>query len=155
MITMTTEIEVRGKTPAQIFAWNVNMDDTKYKQWHPAHVEWKTIKRTAGEVGSIAYFHEEFDGFRLAFTGELIDVKPNRLLRYQLKYLIVLPAYLSLSFDPTEAGTKVIHEVRVGIEGMPGKVLDWILRKVYLTPAYESALSKHAIEEFKNLEWLI
>lgn len=155
MMTFTTTVEVAGKTPEQIYDWILNLDNEKYKQWHPGHKEWKTIKRTSNEIGSIVYLDERFDHIRLKFTGEVIEAKLNSFLLYKLKSPIPIPGYLSLSFKPTKTGTKVIHEVGVGYEGLFGKIVDWFLRKFYLTRSFEKALEKHANEEFKNLEKLL
>lgn len=153
MITFTTTVEVTGKSPDQIYDWVLNLDNDKYKRWHPAHKEWKGIKRTSNEIGSIAYLDEQFNHFRLKLTGELVEVKPNRFLLYKWKSPI--SGYLSLAFEPTNTGTKVIHEVGVGYGGLFGRIIDWVLRKFYLTKAFEEALEKHADEEFKNLEELV
>lgn len=153
MITFTTTVEVTGKSSVQIYDWILNLDNDKYKRWHPAHKEWKTIKRTPNEMGSIIYLDEQFNRFRLKLTGELVEVKPNRILLYRLKSPI--SGYLSLVFEPTNTGTRVIHKIGVGYGGLFGKIINWLLRKFYLTKAFEEALEKHAKEEFKNLEALI
>lgn len=153
MITFTTTVEVNGKSPDQIYDWILNLDNDKYKRWHPAHKEWKTIKRTPNEIGSIVYLDEQFNHFRLKLTGELVEVKPNRFLLYKYKSLI--PGYLSLAFESTNRGTRVIHKTGIGCKGLLGKIIDWTLRKLYFTRAFEEALEKHAKEEFRNLEEII
>ena len=153
MIIINTKIEIKGKTPKQIYYWIFDLDDKKYKKWHPTHREWKTIKRTPNEIGSIVYLDEQFYHFRLKLTGELVEVKPNSILLYKLKSPI--SGYLSLSFELTKIGTMVIHEVRVGYDGMFSRIVDWFLRKLYFTKSFEKALEEHTNEEFKNLEMLI
>ena len=153
MVIITTKIEIKGKTPEQIYNWILNLDDEKYKKWHPAHKAQKTIKRTLNEMGSIVYLDEQFNQFRLKLTGKLVEVKPNRFLFHKWKSLI--SGYLSLAFESTNTGTRVTHEVGVGYKGLLGKIIDWLLKKFYLTKAFEEALEKHAEEEFKNLEVLI
>lgn len=68
MIIITTKIEIKGKTPEQIYNWILNFDDEKYKKWQPAHKVWRTIKRTPNEMGSIVYLDEQFNQFRLKLT---------------------------------------------------------------------------------------
>lgn len=155
MITFTTIIEITGKSPNQIYDWILNLDNDKYKRWHPAHKEWKTIKRTPNEIGSIIYLDEQFNHFRIKLTGELVDLAPNRFLFYKGRNNLLIPGYLSLSFEATNAGTKVIHEIGAGYKRLLGKIIDWFLRKFYLTKIFEEALEKHAKEEFKNLEKLL
>lgn len=49
----------------------------------------------------------------------------------------------------------VIHEVRVGYDGMFIRIVDWFLRELYFIKSFEKALKEHTNEEFKNLEMLI
>jgi len=153
MITLTEKIEIKGKTPEQIYKWLIDLDNEKYQKWHPAHKEWRVIQQTPRITGSVVYFDEQLNHFRLRFTGKLIELKPNKHLLYKLKSPV--PGRLSLNFEATKTGTKVIHELRVGYPGGLGKITDWLLRKLYLTKEFEGALSKHAQEEFKNLERLL
>ena len=104
MIIITTKIEIKGKTPEQIYNWILNLDDEKYKKWHHTYKAWKTIKRTPNEMGSIVYLDEQFNQFRLKHTGKLVEVKPNRFLFYKWKSLI--SGYISLAFESTNTVRK-------------------------------------------------
>lgn len=43
MIIFNTIFEIYRKSPDQIYDWVLNLNNDKYKRWHPAHKEWKTI----------------------------------------------------------------------------------------------------------------
>lgn len=153
MLVFTSEIEVNGKTPEQIYNWFINLNSTdEYKKWHPEHVEWKTKKRTSNGIGSVIYFDEWIGKFRMKLTGELVETEPNRLFVFKLKGL---PAYLSLALEPTKNGTKVIHVVRFGYKGALGAVLDFLLKLLPIYKSFKRELDRHAHEEFKNLERLL
>lgn len=151
MITMVTTIDIRGKTPEAVYDWIVTLTNERYRQWHPAHREWRTVKGRPDEVGSIVFFDEQFEGFRVRHYGEVVAAVPNRLLRFRLKRFVALPVRLALRFEPTEAGTVVTHALTAGYDSAFGRMLDWSLRKTFLTPAFEAALDRHAREEFRNL----
>lgn len=155
MITMVTTIDVRGKTPEAIYGWIVTLTNEKYRQWHPAHREWRTVKGRPDETGSVVFFDEQFEGFRVRYCGEVVTAVPERLLRFRLKRLVALPVHLALRFEPTRAGTVVTHAVTAGYDSAFGRMLDWSLRKTVLTLAFEKALDRHAREEFRNLERVI
>jgi len=155
MITLATEVEVKGKTPEQIIHWFMSLDNETYKKWHPEHMAWKTIKLTPNFVGSIIYFDEKIGAFRMKLTAEIVKAEPNRFLVFKLKGFMPIQSYLSLSLQPTSSGTKVIHEVKVGNGGIFTKAVEWFLEKSGLVGWFEKALNKHAQEEFKNLEQLI
>jgi hypothetical protein len=153
MITLTAKIEIEGKTPEQIYKWLIDLDNEKYRKWHPDHREWRIIRQTPDIIGSVVYFDERFNHFRLKLTGKLIELKPDEYLLFKLKSPV--PAHLSLTIKATRKGTSVTHEVRAGYDGGFGKITDWFLRKLYLPKEFEEALAKHAREEFKNLERLL
>lgn len=155
MIRMVTTIDIQGKMPEAIYNWVVTLNNERYRRWHPAHIAWRTIRRTPEEVGSIVFLDERFEGFRVRYVGEVVAAIPDRLLRYKLKRGVPLPAHLALRFEPTKVGTIVTHELTVGYDTPVGKVLDRLVRKTVLTPAFEKALERHAREEFKNLERLV
>jgi len=102
MITLNTKIEIEGKTPEQIYKWLIDLDNEKYKKWHPAHKEWRIIRQTPHKIGSTVYFDEQFNNFRLRLTGKLIELKPNKYLLCKLKSPV--PGHLSLTFEATKKG---------------------------------------------------
>lgn len=155
MIRVVTTIDIQGKTPEAIYEWIVTLDDERYRRWHPAHIAWRTIRQTPEDVGSLVFLDEQFEGFRVRYVGEVVGSVPGRLLRYRLKRIVPLPVALTLRFDPRTHGTTVTHALAAGYQGAFGRILDGVLRRTVLTPAFEKALERHAREEFKNLERLI
>lgn len=155
MITWVTKIEIRGKSPEAVYGWIVTLNNERYRRWHPAHREWRNVRGTPEEAGSVVFFDEQFDGFSVRYYGEVTAAVPKRMLRWRLRRFILLPVHLTLRFESAEAGAIVTHELTAGYDPAFGRALDVALRKTVLTPAFEKALDTHAREEFKNLEWLL
>lgn len=155
MIRWVTKIEIRGKSPEAVYDWIVTLNNKRYRQWHPAHREWRAVRGAPEQIGSLVLFDEQFEGFRVRFYGEVAAAHPKWLLRWRLKRLIPLPVHLTLGFEPVEVGTIVTHELIAGYNSTFGWALDALLRRTVLTPVFEKALDRHASEEFTNLEWLL
>jgi len=153
MLTFSTEIFIKGKSPQQIYDWMLELDDEKYKRWHREHLEWKTLKRTEDVVGSTIFFDEWIGKLRFKFKGEITEAEPNRLLVFKLKHFP--PAYFLLRFEPADGGTKVVHEVGFGFKGVLGAVFDALLKLTPLFKYFAREMERHAQEEFKNLEKVI
>ena len=72
-----------------------------------------------------------------------------------MKAIYKIPVYLILTFDETPNGTLVTHDLQIGNQQKSGGIKDWFIKKFIFTLSRKNALTKHAIEEFKNLEKLI
>lgn len=154
MIKITTEIIVKKISSAQIFDWIMHLTPEKYRQWDPnAHVG--KIKRPAVlKVGDKVWFEEIIDEYKVSFNWKIkILDNPNLLL---MKATIPFPVYLQLSFIPVDSDTKVIHEIRIGFRFLGlEKIIDWFIALFIMPPKKISAIKRHAIEEFKNLEQIL
>ncbi len=42
MIIFTTIVEINGKSPDQIYDWVLNLNNDKYKRWHPGFLRRST-----------------------------------------------------------------------------------------------------------------
>jgi len=156
MIQITTDIIIKGKSPMQIFDWLSNLNQERYVQWHPnAHKDFKWIRKTKDFVGSIIYFNEVFDGYRVNCKWEILETKKDEsnLMKAKTFY----PIYLRLSVKKIIGeDTEVTHELLLGFSfyGLE-KFFDWFVRKFIFTEVRREALKRHAMEEFKNLEKII
>jgi len=150
MITLSTTIEIKGKSPQQIYDWMLDLDDGKYKRWHREHLEWKTLKRTPDVVGTEVFFDEWIGRLRFRFRGKIAEAIPDRLLKYELKYPI--PAYFSIELEPQQSGTRVIHTVGFGYRGLAGRLLDVAFRITPVFWYFKREMDRHAREEFTNLK---
>ncbi len=106
------------------------------------------------KVGDKVWFEEIIDEYKVSFNWKIkILDNPNLLL---MKATIPFPVYLQLSFIPVDSDTKVIHEIRIGFRFLGlEKIIDWFIALFIMPPKKISAIKRHAIEEFKNLEQIL
>jgi hypothetical protein len=153
-INHVTKIEVFGKQPSQIYDFMFSLDKPKYMAWHPEeHAGFMIIKQTEAIRGSVFYFDERIGGFRVNHQWEVVGVMKNH--KIIMKAIYKIPVYLILTFDETPNGTLVTHDLQIGNQQKYGGIKDWFIKKFIFTLSRQNALTKHAIEEFKNLEKLI
>lgn len=154
MIRIITRIIVNGKSPLQVSRWLRTLNRKQYLQWHQAHKDYKRIKMTRAFVGSIIYFDEIIEGFRIKFKWKVVKLKDSELLI--LKACFFYPIFLHLSLKMINGNTVVSHELRIGFEfhGFE-KFFDVPIKLFVFTDKIATALDKHAKEEFRNLEQLI
>jgi len=149
-----TKIEIVGKQPSQIYDFMFSLDKPKYMAWHPEdHAGFAIIEHTETRRGSVFYFDERIGDFRVNYQWEVIGVMKNHKIIMKAKYKI--PIYLILTFDKTLNGTLVTHDLQIGNQHKSDGIKDWFIKKFIFTLSRQNALTKHAIEEFKNLEKLI
>lgn len=159
MIQIVTKIIVKGKSPQQIFDWMRNLNQEKYLQWHPiAHKTYRQSKETEDLIGSVIYFNEEIDSFRVDYEWEFVEVKKSLPISVEIKMKAkyFYPIYLNLSAKKVDIDTDVTHKLQIGFYAMGlEKIFDWFVRKFIFTKRQIEALERHATEEFKNLENII
>lgn len=151
MIVITYKNTIRGKTPEQLYNLFLNLTPEQHRQMHPQHhKEWRVIKRTGG-VGTIVYGHEEFEGFTFKGHAVVSEAQAGKLIAYRSKQRF-LPLLMSFSFHPTDTGTKLVSTIKIGYEGGFWNIIDWLVRRFYLTDRLLGAHQRHVDEEFKYLE---
>ena len=149
-----TKIEIVGKQPSQIYDFMFSLDKPKYMAWHPEdHAGFTIIEQTEARRGSVFYFDERIGDFRVNHRWEVVGVIKNH--KIILKAIYKIPIYLILTFDETPNGTMVTHDLQIGNQHKSDGIKDWFIKKFIFTLSRQNALTKHAIEEFKNLEKLI
>ncbi|MCL0051041.1 hypothetical protein M1N22_04375 [Dehalococcoidia bacterium] len=158
MIKIVTKIMIRGKSPAQIADFLINLDQESYVRWHPAHQVYRYLKKTENGVGSIIRIEELLeDGVKIGYTSEVLEIKKSESKVTSLvKAKTLYPVRLFLSAEKIGEDTEVTHELRVGFSfyGLE-KIFDWFVRKFIFTERKIKAIHRHATEEFKNLENII
>ena len=149
-----TKIEIVGKQPSHIYDFMFSWDKPKYIAWHPEdHTAFIIIKQTEAIRGSVFYFDERIGDFRVNHQWEVVGVIKNH--KIIMKAIYKIPIYLILTFDKTPNGTLVTHDLQIGNQRKSGGIKDWFIKKFIFTLSRQNALTKHAYEEFKNLEKLI
>ena len=150
MTNHITKIEVLGKKPKQIYDFMFSLDKAKYIAWHPTeHKDFKVIKETKEILGSIFFYYEKMDNITVKYKWEVMELVENHKIVMKARYFI--PLYLTLILDETPNGTLVTHELSIG----KGKFLDFFIRNFIFTRSKQKSLTRHANEEFKNLEHLL
>jgi hypothetical protein len=156
MIIITTPITVNNVQPVQIYDWIVHLTPEKYRQWDPiAHVG-KIIRPTVLNEGDTVFFEEIIECYKINLTWKLISLnKPDCIL---MKVLAPFPVYLQLKFmsDISKNNTEVIHELRIGFRFLGlEKIVDFFISTFIMHRKKITAIKRHAINEFKNLETIL
>lgn len=150
MIELKTTVNVRGISGKQIAEFMLYCTDEAYQAWWPGtHLQFHTIQRTPGEVGSLVYFDEHVGKRRLKFRVVITEYVPGKKIVWQMRKGVRLPARLVLDLEDTAEGVLVTHTMRAGFGGI-GKALDPLLW-LYLSPKFEQELAEHAEYEFPRL----
>jgi hypothetical protein len=156
MIKVITKIIIKEKSPQQIFDFIWNLNQERYIQMEPtAHKDVKLIKETENRVGSIFYFDEILEGYRIRMKLEIVEFEDNLpdSIRAKTKAKTLYPIYFSLPIKKIGNDTEVIHMLEVGFsdKGL-GKIFNWFVGKFVFTEKIREVIDRHAIKEFKNLE---
>ncbi len=149
----TTQIEVLGRSPSQIYEFMFALDREKYLAWHPEHLDFRIVKQTNDTLGSVFFFDEKMDKLRVKYRWEVVEIEPNHKIR--MKALHAVPVYLTLTLQELPTGTLVTHDLTIGFERKITGFTDWFLMKFIFTKSKRRSIERHAKEEFKNLEGLI
>ena len=148
-IVCITEIIVHGISPKQIYDFMFSLTNEKYLQWHREHKEFKVIKETKDTIGSVFYFNEVINDFKIDYDWKVVSVERNKkIIMKASKYLI--PIYLEITLKEEGNNTQVKHHLKTG-----NCVTYWIIKKYFFTEERSRDLDRHVKEEFTNLEWLI
>ncbi len=108
MIQINTKIIIKEKSPQQKFDLLSSLNQERYIQWHPTdHKNFKIIKQTKNLIGTIIYFDEVVEGIRVKGKWELIEVKRDFpiLFEVKMKAKTFYPIYLHLSGKKIKSDT--------------------------------------------------
>ncbi len=64
-------------SPGQVWAWFAAID-AHYRDWHSAHIEWRTLKGTPVPAGSVVFFDEWIGRFRLRMSRRALETLTGR-----------------------------------------------------------------------------
>lgn len=148
-IETNSVIIVHSKSPKQIYDFMFSLTQEKYLQWHPEHKEFKIVKVTPDTIGSIFYFDEVIDGFKVDFNWKVIAIESDKkILMKTSKYGVTIIFELLLKEEG--GNTQVTHNLKIG-----NRLTKGIVKKFFFTEKVIKDIDRHAKEEFTNLEWLI
>ena len=154
MITLRSEVSVRGISAHEFLVFMVNCTDADYQEWWPGtHLAFHTIQRYPNEIGNIVYFDEYVGKTRLKFKGIITDYVPGQRVIWQMILGVKLPAWLEIECWEQSKRLHIIHTLTAGFSGI-GKILDPLLR-IYLSEDFRVELDEHAHTEFPMLAELL
>jgi len=156
MLSYRTEVDVPALRSREVYDFLRTCDDQRYHLWWPGtHLSFHTVSGPPGEVGSVVFMDERIGTFRLTARGVVRKLVPDRELVVQLTWAgVPLPAWLTLSFEDTAEGVRIVHELALFFRGA-GRVLDRLLARLALPADFEQQLAGHAREEFARLGQLL
>ncbi len=150
-VIVTSTVNVNGKTANDIFAFIQHCDKDTYLRWHTEHKDFRVIRKTDNFVGSKLYFKEIIKGFKVNYTWKVQHVEVGKYIELKANYLY--PVYLILTFKDEMDGTFVQQDLIMGKKNQLFNV-DWLIKRLIITPTVAQNLRNHFVEEFKNLEHL-
>lgn len=154
MIVFKTEVEIKNVSPEQITDFMIDCTDEKYSRWWPGvHIAFHTIKRKPGNIGNLVYFDEFVDRRRLKFKATVEEYERGKIICWRMVKMIPLPAYLTIETEKWEGGTKLVHTLAIGFNGM-FRFLNPMI-KFFIPSGMEKELDEHAKIEFPALTGLL
>lgn len=138
--------------PERVWAWFEGIA-SHYRDWHPEHIEWRTLRGAPLTAGSVVFFNEWIGRFRLAMRCQIAEVEPARFFRYEgLFPFWLIGAGGSFALEPASGGCELLAEVHMGWSTpVLGALLDRIIAGVF--PLAD--LRRHIAEEGRNLARLL
>jgi len=136
-------------------AWSFFREmDAHYRDWHPEHLEWKTIAGAPLSDGAVVFI-DEWVG-RMRITGRMFigDVEPERYFAYRFG----LPSSLvgaggSFRFEPDGEGRSVmIQETHFGFRA---PIVGWLVDRLLALFVPVQEIARHMREEQANLARLL
>ncbi len=150
MITLQSEIRVRGITGSRITEFLLNCSDEQYQCWWPGtHVSFHTIKRLPNDVGNLVFMDEYIGQRRVAAQGIVRQVVPGKRLVWQFIKLVRLPVWLTLELEDLDEDVRLRHTITAGFNGI-GSLLD-LFFGLYFSRRFAVAMDDHVRTEFPKL----
>jgi len=147
MIEYATTIKVKDITSKKIIDFMITCTDAGYNNWWPGtHISFHELNHKPDIIGSSVYFDEFVGPIRLKFHAIISDYIPDKLIGWQMKKLILLPAKLILQTEQENNDVILKHSLLIGFKGILS-ILDPII-KVFIPGNLEAELNKHAQHEF-------
>jgi len=119
-----------------------------YRAWHPEHESIEWLKGNPVEEGSLVHIKEYLNGVLTGLTFRFVEVVPNKLIRYRVRFPIsIIAPENRFEFEPI--GKNRCRFTAYGCIRMPM----WLFLKSH--PAHEGKLKssiKHMKEEGENLK---
>ena len=154
MIKIETKFDIENITPHEVFQWWLNLDNRKYTRWCPEHKQWKwkTKENDKITVGDTLILKEKIDKYNLGFIGKLTQLRLNEYLQFKHSFL---PIEISFLFSPTEKGANVHYQLKIGFSGFLWRLIDLLLKWLYLNKNFELTLINHVQKEHRLIRKML
>jgi len=150
MIIFKTEVEMEGITGKAIYDFLINCTTEEYQRWWKGtHLIFQTLKRYPDNIGNVVLMDEYIGKYRLSLKAVVLKAIPGIEIVWQVKKMVKLPVWLSVSFEEGKSGVRVVHKITAGFNGI-GKIFD-VIFKIFLSKDFEKAMDEHAKIEFPKL----
>lgn len=150
MITLRTELRLKGVTGQQITDFMLNCTDEEYQRWWPGtHLAFHTIKQCPGDIGNLVFMDEYVGERRLMAKAVVKQIDHGKKIVWKFVRLVRLPVRLILELEDQDDGLLIRHTVTAGFKGL-GRICDPLLR-IYFTRRFAKDLDEHVRTEFPML----
>ena len=150
MVIFKTEVDVEGLTGNAIYDFFINCTAEEYqKWWEGTHLIYRTLKRYPDDFGNVVLMDEYIGIYRVTLNAVVSRAISGVEIVWQMKKIVKMPAWVSISFEERKNGVKVIHKITAGFKGI-GKIFD-VIFKIFLSRDFEKAMDEHAKTEFLKL----
>ncbi len=86
-------------------------------RWPGTHLAFHTKERFPNDIGNLVYFDEYVGRRRLKFESVVTKNAPGRTIVWQMKKIVKLPVWLSLTLEDKGEGLAITHEIKAGFAG--------------------------------------
>ena len=79
MVIYKTIVNIKEKSPEEIFNWWMNLNHNRYTNWQKEHLfrNWKIKDNTKNKLGAKIKLGEKINGYIIKFNGKISDLKPK------------------------------------------------------------------------------
>ena len=128
--------------------------DSRYRDWHPEHLEWRTIRGEPLTEGAVVFADEWLGHLRLSARMFVHDVQPGRYFAYSFAFpasLVGAGGWFRLEPDG-DGACDLVQEAHLGLDApLLGPLVDRLLG-LYVPVA---EIRRHMREEQANLVGLL
>lgn len=154
MIVFITEVDVEGLTGKAIYDFLINCTPEEYQRWwNGTHLILQTLEHYPDNIGNLVVMDEYIGKYRLKSKAVVVKAIPEKEIVWQVKKIVKLPIWLSVSFEEDKDKVKIKHEITAGFNGMR-KIFD-IFFRIFLSEDFEKAMNEHAKIEFPKLKEIL
>ena len=153
MITMESSMHVPRMRSSAVIHFMLTVTDEQYHAWWPGtHFRMHSLNNKTG-VGQLICMDEMIGDRHLQMKCIVTELERNKIT-WQFVRLARLPCWLTLLIQDDHSGATITHTIRAGYAGLPGRLLDPLLR-LYFSQKFARMMSEHFSFEFTQLPELI